>query len=166
MANTGTPLLAGAYFDFLFGEDHGWACIRTFKGGHFGHKDGPIQRHWFKWPQQRDEMIAFTLANSTLDLYIIPALFENNASNRASNIKHQTMVYVDADGAGPELFLVPPTITMGTTALSCASSVSPSLTLMRRRAATRAAGMPGSSSVSRAPRTTSHEAQEPTSSRR
>lgn len=114
MSDSGTPLLAGAYFDFLFGSDHGFACIRTFPGGRFGHKDGPVQRHWFQWPQRRNEMIAFVLANSTLDLYVIPALFENNASNRASNIKHQTMVYADADGAGPELFLVTPTITMET----------------------------------------------------
>lgn len=114
MSNSGTPLLAGAYFDFLFGSDQGWACIRTFPEGRFGHKDGPIQRHWYQWPRQRNDMIAFVLANSTLDLYVIPALFRDKMSNRASNIKHQTVVYADADAASPELFLVPPTITMET----------------------------------------------------
>lgn len=114
MALTGTPLKAGAYFDFLFGNNHGWACIRTFKGGRFGHRDGPVQPHWYKWPEHRDEMIGFVLGNSTLDLYIIPALFFDKTSNRASNIKHQTTVYVDADGAEPEVFLITPTITLET----------------------------------------------------
>ena len=112
--NQGTPLLAGAYFDFLFGEHHGQACIRTYKGGRFGHPDGPVDRHWFSWPKQRDDMVGLVLANPGLDLYVIPALFENRNSNRASNIKHQTCVYVDADDAQPSVFKVPPTIVLQT----------------------------------------------------
>lgn len=114
--NQGTPILAGAYFDFLFGSQQGWACIRTFEGGRFGHPDGPVIRHWFKWPIQRNEMIGFVLANPELDLYVIPALFANQNSNRAKNIKHQTCVYVDADDAPPSIFKVPPTIVLRTSA--------------------------------------------------
>lgn len=111
---TGAPLLAGAYFDFLFGHDEGYACIRTFKGGRFGHPDGPVQKHWYAWPQKRNEMVAFVLANSTLDLYVVPSLFHDTTSAKASNISHQTCIYVDADGATPELFKVPPSIIMET----------------------------------------------------
>jgi hypothetical protein len=112
--NQGAPLLAGAYFDFLFGEEQGWACIRTYKNGRFGHPDGPVDRHWFKWPIQRNEMVGLVLANPELDLYVIPALYKNRSSNRASNIMHQTCVYVDADDADPSLFKVTPTIVLQT----------------------------------------------------
>lgn len=111
---TGAPLLAGAYFDFLFGHDNGYACIRTFKGGHFGHPDGPVQKHWFSWPKQRSDMVGFVLANSTLDLYVVPSLFADTTTAKASNISHQTCIYVDADGATPDLFKVPPSIVMET----------------------------------------------------
>lgn len=110
----GTPLLAGAYFDFLFGDDEGWACIRTFRDGKFGAPGGPVQKHWFQWPRQRDNMIAAVIGNPQMDLYIVPALFKDNSSNKARNIKHQTMVYADADAASPDLFLVEPTIIMET----------------------------------------------------
>lgn len=111
----GTPLLAGAFFDLLFGEAEGYACIRTFKTGTFVPKPGaPVQRHWFQWPQQRETMIAAVIGNPGFDLYIIPALFKDQSSNKASNIKHQTMIYADADSADPSLFHVEPTIIMET----------------------------------------------------
>lgn len=112
--NQGTPLLAGAYFDFLFGEQQGWACVRTYKNGHFGHPDGPVERHWFKWPMQRNEMIGLVLANPERDLYVIPALYKNQSSNKASNIVHQTCVYADADDADPSVFKIAPTIVVET----------------------------------------------------
>lgn len=91
------------FFDTLFpgtvsdGQDLGYAVLALFPEGRFDPSKGPVQSHFFSWPSQREELVAFCLHNSDKDIYTVPALFKDRGNRRASNIAHQWAVYADAD---------------------------------------------------------------------
>ncbi|MBD3004883.1 DNA-primase RepB domain-containing protein [Streptomyces sp. 5-10] len=94
-----------SFFDTLFpgeasdGRDLGYAVLALYPGGRFDPdpKKGPTQLRFFSWPSQREDLIAFCLHNTDLDIYTTPALFKKRGSREASNISHQWAAYADAD---------------------------------------------------------------------
>ena len=88
----------GEFFDLVFlHADTGWVCLTTWPGGSYGKGAGPTAEHWFAWPEHRDRLVGFALANQDKDVYFVPALFETKSNRRAKNIRNQSVVYADAD---------------------------------------------------------------------
>lgn len=90
------------YFDTLFpgssdGSDLGYVALALFPNGKFDPNKGPTQPHFFAWPSQKDDLVAFCWHNRDKDIYTVPALFKTRENRRASNIAHQWAVYADAD---------------------------------------------------------------------
>lgn len=93
------------FFDTLFpgtaegGKDLGFVCLALYPGGVYSEEkdSGPTQRHFFAWPSQRDDLVAFCLGNSDKDVYTAPALFKSRGSSKGHNIAHQWAAYADAE---------------------------------------------------------------------
>jgi hypothetical protein len=101
------------FFNILFYGLTGYMCIATFPGnGKFDPdpSNGPSKNTFFKWPEQRDDAIAYVVANKAKDLYIVPTLFHTNENRKAENAAIGKVAYADADTARPELFKLEPTM--------------------------------------------------------
>lgn len=91
------------FFDAIFpkapedGKDLGFVAISLYPGGAFSETEGPTQTHFFAWPSQREDLVAFCLHNSDKDVYTVPALFRTRGSRKGHNIAHQWCAYADAD---------------------------------------------------------------------
>jgi hypothetical protein len=91
------------FFDTLFpstgggGRDLGYVVLALFPEGRFDPASGPVQSHYFAWPSQREDLVAFCLHNEEKDIYTTAALFKERGNRRAGNIAHQWAVYADAD---------------------------------------------------------------------
>lgn len=91
------------FFDAIFpkapedGRDLGFVAISLYPGGIYSNSDGPTQTHFFAWPSQREDLVAFCLHNSDKDVYTVPALFRSRGSRKGHNISHQWVAYADAD---------------------------------------------------------------------
>lgn len=91
------------FFDALFpkadinGKDLGFAAIALHPGGEVAEGSGPTQTHFFAWPSQREDLVAFCLHNSDKDVYTAPALFKIRGSIKGSNIGHQWVAYANAE---------------------------------------------------------------------
>ena len=109
-----------AFFDTLFpgtgndGQDLGYAVLALFPGGKFDPSKGPVQSHFFAWPSQKDDLVAFCLHNGDKDIYTVPALFKTNSSRKADNIAHQWAVYADADSLPLDRLRAEPTLIVET----------------------------------------------------
>jgi len=92
-----------AFFDALFpkegsdGPDLGYVVLCLFPGGRFDPAEGPVQQHYFAWPSQRDDLVAFCVHNRDNDIYTVPALYKQRGSRKADNISHMWAAYADAD---------------------------------------------------------------------
>ena len=110
------------FFDAIFpkaprdGKDLGFVAISMYPGGIYSdEKDaGPTQTHFFAWPSQREDLVAFCLHNSDKDVYTVPALFRSRGSRKGHNIAHQWVAYADADGLPLERVKAEPTVTVET----------------------------------------------------
>lgn len=108
------------FFDTLFpkvsddGGDLGFVALSLYPGGSFSEETGPTQTHFFAWPSQREDLVAFCLANSDKDVYTVPALFRSRGSRKGSNIAHQWTVYADADTLSLEKVKAVPTMAVET----------------------------------------------------
>lgn len=110
------------FFDTLFpkvnddGKDLGFIAISLYPGGIYSEeeKTGPTQTHFFAWPSQRDDLIAFCLANSDKDVYTVPALFRTRGSRKGGNISHQWAAYADAESLPLDKLKLSPTMTVET----------------------------------------------------
>ena len=77
------PIKAGGFFNLIFHELTGYMCLTTFPGsGKFDPSpdSGPTKNHFFKWPEQRDDAVAFVVANKHKDVYFVPTLFKEKGS--------------------------------------------------------------------------------------
>lgn len=124
----------GDFFDLLFGDapEEGYVTLATYPGGVYdpSPKVGPTNQMWFRWPDQRADMIATAKMNRTSDLYVCPILFrygpeqlgpDDGEGNRPKiggrkpqNVKWLGYVFADADTAPPDVFKLKPTITVET----------------------------------------------------
>lgn len=110
------------FFDAIFpktsadGKDLGFVAIALYPGGIFSDKEGegPTQTHFFAWPSQREDLVAFCLHNSDKDVYTVPALFRVRGSRKGHNIAHQWCAYADADTLPLKSLKAEPTITVET----------------------------------------------------
>jgi hypothetical protein len=108
------------FFDTLFpkvnddGKDLGFIAISLYPGGVYSKKEGPTQTHFFAWPSQRDDLIAFCLANSEKDVYTVPALFKMRGSRKGHNIAHQWTAYADAENLPLDRLELEPTMAVET----------------------------------------------------
>lgn len=98
----------GGFFDAIFGSGQGIATLVT-KG-----VTGELtEQRFFKYPEQRDDMIAHATAKAGDDVYFSPILF--NAERRIKeNAKTVSVIYADADTCAPENFLLQPSISVQT----------------------------------------------------
>lgn len=108
------------FFDAIFpgvpedGKDLGFVAISLYPGGTFSESEGPTQTHYFAWPSQREDLVAFCLANSEKDVYTVPALLKMRGSRKGHNIAHQWCAYADADTLPLDKVKTEPTITVET----------------------------------------------------
>lgn len=109
-----------AFFDAIFpkapeeGRDLGFVALALYPGGVFSDSEGPTQTHFFAWPSQREDLVAFCLHNNSKDVYTVPALFKSRGSRKGSNIAHQWAAYADADTLPLDRLKVEPTLTVET----------------------------------------------------
>ncbi len=122
----------GGFLDLLFeGAPEGsWVALTTFPGGSFDPAPGagPTQEAWFKWPEQRADMVATARMNKRNDLYVCPVVFKTPTSRqmneegrevrvggrRKDNALWLGVVFADADKAPPKSFKLTPTIEVET----------------------------------------------------
>ena len=108
------------FFDTLFpkvnddGRDMGFVVLSLFPSGIYDSKGGPTQNHFFAWPSQREELVAFCLGNSDKDIYTVPALFKARTNRKGSNIGHQWAAYADAEGLPLDKLKLQPTMAVET----------------------------------------------------
>ena len=109
-----------AFFDAIFpkapedGKDLGFVALSLYPGGVFTEEEGPTQTHFFAWPSQREDLVAFCLHNSEKDVYTVPALFRSRGSRKGSNIAHQWVAYADADTLPLDRLKTEPTLAVET----------------------------------------------------
>ncbi|MCP9209705.1 DNA-primase RepB domain-containing protein [Streptomyces sp. NEAU-Y11] len=109
-----------AYFDVIFpktsedGKHQGFVAISLYPHGMFSESEGPTQTHFFAWPSQREDLVAFCLHNSDKDVYTVPALFKERGSRKGHNIAHQWVAYADADTLPLERLKAEPTMVVET----------------------------------------------------
>jgi hypothetical protein len=108
------------FFDAIFpkapedGKDLGFVAISLYPGGTFSETEGPTQTHYFAWPSQREDLVAFCLHNSEKDVYTVPALFKARGSRKGHNIAHQWCAYADADTLPLDKLKTEPTLIVET----------------------------------------------------
>ncbi len=83
------------FLNFLYGKESGWvyAPVKT--------AEQAWVKHWFQWPDQRENLISHVLSNSVNDVYIGPALFESQANALVTNVRGSNVVWADFDGNAP-----------------------------------------------------------------
>lgn len=94
------------------GKDIGFAALSLYPGGFYSEDGGPTQTHFFAWPSQQEDLVAFCLHNSDKDVYTVPALFKSRSSRKGSNIAHQWAAYADADTLPLDRVKAQPTMTV------------------------------------------------------
>ncbi len=104
------------YFQMLFGDLEGFVPIVTFpksaRNSKAEWKDWPLNEYqWFAWPRQVDEMIEYCEARKKEDVYTTVGVC-STTNNKKGSIPMLNVVHCDADGARPEYFAVPPTVTV------------------------------------------------------
>jgi len=98
------------FFESILGDDAGYATIVT--------KDSqgqPTIQKFFSYPDELQEMAAYSDQNKDRDVYFSPILFYEQRRIR-ENAKSVSAVYADADTCGPENFYMPPSVTVQTSA--------------------------------------------------
>lgn len=74
-------LILNQFFDMIFGAQKGWAYTATKEPQEDGR--GSWEKHFFKFPEQKDEMVIFIIESSaTKEVYYSPALYKNDRSTR------------------------------------------------------------------------------------
>lgn len=127
-----SQLDTGGFLDLLFdGAPEGsWVALTSFPGGSFDPTPGagPTQETWFKWPEQRADMVVTAKMNKRSDLYVSPVVFKSPSTRemgeggkevrvggrRKDNALWVGVVYADADKAAPRVFKLKPTIEVET----------------------------------------------------
>lgn len=102
-------------------EDQGYVVLATYPKGYAEEGTGPTHQHWFAWPSQKDDLVAFCLRSGDKDIYTSPALFKEKGGHkgekgrrRKENIAHQWAVYADADEMDLAKFKAEPTMVVET----------------------------------------------------
>lgn len=96
------------FLESVLGEAAGFATVVT--------KDSngqPTVQKFFSYPDEIDEMVAYSQAHSTGDVYFSPILFAEQRRIR-EHAKSVTSVYADADTCHPDNFRMPPSISVET----------------------------------------------------
>lgn len=108
------------FFDTIFpkgredGKDLGFVAIALYRKGRYTEDEGPTQTHFFAWPSQREDLVAFCLGNSEKDVYAVPALFRDRSTRKGVGISHQWVAYADADTLPLERVRLEPTLAVET----------------------------------------------------
>lgn len=100
------------FYDFLYGEREGYVCAATKT--HDERRGDAWKEYFFLWPNQRDDLVTFTLLNrSQSDVYVAPALFSERKAKREFVIGAD-VVWVELDEAPANTDNVPdPTCRVG-----------------------------------------------------
>ena len=98
----------GDFLESVYGDAKGIATIVTR-----GVTGELTEQKFFNYPEDKDQMVALSLAKASEDVYYSPILF--NAPRRIKeNAKTVHVIYADADTCAPENFLVEPSISVQT----------------------------------------------------
>lgn len=121
MPPEGAASVSFQFFDTLFpttgsGRHQGYVVLAMFPSGVFSPDEGPTQIEWFAWPSQKDQLVAYCLANNESDIYTSAALYKERGKEmrRADNIVHQWAVYADADSLDLRKVKAEPTMVVQT----------------------------------------------------
>lgn len=83
-----------AFLDFLYGKTSGYVYSPTKVPGEFA-------KNFFKWPDQRPDLVRHIIANNQKNTYIAPALFRDGTSAQIENVLGSNVVWADFDGNSP-----------------------------------------------------------------
>ncbi|MER6605805.1 DNA-primase RepB domain-containing protein [Streptomyces sp. NPDC000927] len=92
-----------AFFETLFppegkdGRDLGYVTLALYPEGQYTQDEEPSQTRFFSWPSQKDDLVAFCLHNTDLDIYTSAALYRKRGSREADNVAHQWAAIANAD---------------------------------------------------------------------
>jgi hypothetical protein len=85
---------AAEFLDFLYGDREGWACVPTFDGR--WNEDG---RNFFRWPDQRDEVLDFAMRRAAVaDVYVGMLLYSARQRRQVTALPGQVL-WADVDHA-------------------------------------------------------------------
>lgn len=105
-----------AFIERILGEQRGNAVLALVGGRMPNGKPRVNRPHWFSYPAQLDEMVAFAEAHAAEDLYLSPIVYGNrtDSAGRPSREKHNALtsqtIYMDSDSCPPERFRIPPSV--------------------------------------------------------
>lgn len=85
------------FFDFFYGEQTGYVYSPVKNPDN----EEDFRSAFFEWPKQKDELVAHVLANTSMEVYFSPALY--NAPNaKKEHVKGSYVLWVDFDGNAPK----------------------------------------------------------------
>lgn len=85
------------FFEFLYGGLEGYVYSPVKDLSIDPSEEGYWIQNFFKWPEQRNELIRYTYETSSkLDVYVAPALFEKPDSHK-ENIKYTKVLWCELD---------------------------------------------------------------------
>lgn len=88
----------GAFLDDLYRDKEGYVYTPTLN-----REDLDWQPHYYKWPEQREQIIQHAINNtSKLEVYISPALYKSNEKGAIKdNVLGSNVVWAEFDGVAP-----------------------------------------------------------------
>lgn len=97
-------VILNQFFDTIFGEQKGWAYTATKEPQE--DKKGDWEKKFFKYPEQKEEMIEFIITSSaSKDVYYSPALYKSDRSEETitkEDFYGTCFVWADFDGGLPD----------------------------------------------------------------
>lgn len=96
------------FLETIYGNGAGYTTIVT-KDAH----GNPTVQKFFSYPDDIDEMVAYSKVQSASDVYFSPIVYYEQRRIR-ENAKSVAVVYADADTCAPENFRLPPSIIVKT----------------------------------------------------
>jgi len=107
MTTTESTYAVGAFFDSIFGRDHGYVCLATTKPP--ARRDTFIEQY-FEWPSQRTDMLNYVEKMSpTHNVYYCVNVLSLKKRIKANAIP-QNLVWADLDTCRPDQIETPPQV--------------------------------------------------------
>jgi len=107
MTTTETTYAVGAFFDSIFGSDHGYVCLATTKPP--ARRDTFVEKY-FEWPDERGDMLNYIDKMApTHNVYFCVNILSLKKRVKANAIP-QNLVWADLDTCRPDRIETPPQV--------------------------------------------------------
>lgn len=103
------------FFDYIYGDVEGYISIATRDD--FNADSDKLEitsEKWYLWPRDRDRISRYVRVRDDEDVYNSVALFSNKHRTKMDTDARSKVIYVDADTCAPEMFRLPPSISVQT----------------------------------------------------